>query len=642
MTSRYASGRFWALCGVLASVLLLVVLRLGWVQLVRSDHWSERAANRSSRIVALPAPRGRILDRNGAVLAVTEVRTNIGFAPGAPNASRLDPTVLARILGVSTQSLRDRLARAKGFVTLARRVVLAPSDRDILLRLPGVTLEDRLRRRHPHGDLALRLLGTVSSAGEGTNGLEKALDGLLAGQRGEELQRFDRWERLRARVPLHPPRSGSDVRLTLDAKVQGILEAELDSARVRTGARHVQGIVLDPRNGEVLALAQVPYALDSSEVSEETDTYRVMAATDLFEPGSSFKLLTTASLLSRSVCDSSTIFDGLARETLGRRSRKVFEDGQKIHDTHGVGIVSLRRAFTVSSNIVYATAAESLLKSEFYEDLRRFGIGRALGTGLPSEENGLLLEPDDWTTAHHRSIAYGQGVSVTLLQMSAAYAALIGDGYLRTPQLVSSWVTPEGEKCLPPDARRGSERVIPPRIIPILRDFCRSVVEEVGGTGRRAHVDGLDIGGKTGTAQVPSRTGGYLHEVFTPNFLGFVPASDPRLLVGIVMHRVPDRYASGGRDAAPVFAELIRKIAASTRYLDAAAVVEGPPTSLETVPNLIGRSAADVKRLAAESGWSLGNVPAADDARAVGQIPRAGSRVQTGTRVRVTWTGAQS
>lgn len=640
MISRYDARRFWLLATVFAVACTVLLGRLAWIQIVRGAHWKETAQNRSSRVVSRLAPRGRILDRDGRVLAVTEIHTDVGLSPKALRGREPDYEELARVLDRSPDSLRRRTRNSDQHVVLAQDRVLAPDERLRLERMAGVTLQDQYRRRRPHGDLARRLLGTVSVAGEGSSGLEAAFEHVLAGEPGRELVRYDRSSRVRSSVPLEAPVAGADLSLTVDVTLQSILESELEITRQEVGAHRAQGIILDPRNGEVLALAQVPLRPEPVEGLEQANPYRVMAATDLFEPGSSFKVLTMASLLSRAVADTATLYDGMGHDPDAWRSVKVFEDGQRLHDTHPVGVVSLGRAFTLSSNIVFGTAVGALRRDEFEEDLRRMGLGRSTGTPLPHEESGILRDPQQWSAWSQRSLAIGHEVSLTLLQMSSAYAALLGDGHLRSPRLALRWRHPDGHVEGPPSNLRRRTRVVPPHVIPTLRALCRQAVADPEGTGGRAAIEGLDVGGKTGTAQVSLGRKGYLEGVYTPNFFGIVPARDPRLLVGIVLHRVEDREVSGGGAAAPVFERVVRRIACSTRWLDAAIASEVSAAPVETVPDLVGREVGEVYETAAESAWRLAGPRPGPGAVAVGQIPLSGTRADSRTPIRVVWMEA--
>jgi cell division protein FtsI (penicillin-binding protein 3) len=399
---------------------------------------------------------------------------------------------------------------------------------------------------------------------------------------------------------------------------------------------------MDAWTGEVLAMATAPGIGSRDGRPYVSELWRDPAVLDGFEPGSSFKLFTAASLLSRALCDSSSIFDGHGDESMYRS--KADMGGFFFHDVHPVGEVSLRVAFAVSSNIIFGTAASLLERQEFDDDLRRFGFGMSTGSGLPGETKGILRPADNWSNRSLPTLAIGQEISVSLLQMAAGFAALLTDGDLRVPRFVSSWYDENGiAHAVETTTLR--PRIVPPEIIPVLRDFCRGVVEEEYGGGTAARVEGLNVGGKTGTAQVSEEgVRGYILDAYTANFVGVVPAEKPRLLCAIVVHRPEVEKRWGGITAASCFSRVISKILSGTELLDVSDVAQSAKRLVATdqvadvvVPRLVGLSAPRVVQASREAGLELASAPADPAARAVGQMPAAGSRVPSGAPIRVAW-----
>jgi cell division protein FtsI/penicillin-binding protein 2 len=446
-------------------------------------------------------------------------------------------------------------------------------------------------------------------------------------------------ENLRSRADLVAPVEGSDVVTTLDLRVQSILDRELELARSTAGAHAAQGIVMEVNTGEVLALAQAPFVAPAPNGNKDVDRWRVMAATDEFEPGSVFKIFTLATLLSESVVDTSTVFDGMGRPGDYRASH-TFANKRSIRDVHPVGKVSIRHAFVTSSNIIFAKAVEERLRtSEFHDAIRRFGFVERPGTGFRAEADGLLLDRDRWKSYMMQSLAMGQAISVTLLQLASGTAAVLGDGELRTPIFAKKIVPPDGSpQILESVVRR--RNVVSPRVRAKMRAVARGVVHEDYGTARSARVDGLSIGGKTGTAQI-STPEGYLENVYTPIFVGVVPAEDPRLVVIIVLHGATGERTYGGNTAAPCFANVVREIAARTPWLEGAfEVVQAEAAPTIPAPSLLGRTVEEVLQLSESASWRVEVSSLPSDARAVGQMPAAGTPMPPDARLQLAWAEA--
>ena len=636
MSRRYSTGRFAVVATFFALAFVALLVRFAWIQVVRSEHWRARAQVRSTDVVDEPARRGRLLDRSGRVLAATEEWTVVGVSQPAEWRTDGDVERLATLLGRPVDEIDRQVRRDVRHVVLGEFRIDAATRKE-LLEVAPVSFERRARRVYPHGDLARSLLGLVRESGEGVTGLEAVFDDALSGEPGRVLERRDAARIVRDRRVLEPPTDGADLRLTLDLHVQAIVERELENARVEAEAHRAQALVLDPSTGDVIALAQTPSDPTPLPDDPEVSRWRVMSATDVFEPGSVFKLFTAASLLRRGVCDTSTVFDGMREHRDQYRSKKDFPGGYTIRDVHPVGRVSLRHAFARSSNIVFATAALELLeRTEIHADFRAFGFGEYPGVGFPGETAGILRDPDDprWSKRTKSTMAIGQEVAVSLLQLGAGAAAVVADGNLRRPRFVQTIERANGtvEARAPVVRRRG---VVGPEVRARLRAMTTDVVATDYGTGHRARVPGLEVGGKTGTAQVAERGGGYIDGVYNPTFVGLAPARDPRLVVVVVFHRAPGRTATGGGVAAPVFASIVREIAASTTLLDDGVRETVRPEAMVEAPHLVGRSVAEVRELALRAAWgeSLGRLP--ERGLIVAQIPPPGTPMRPGARIQV-------
>jgi cell division protein FtsI/penicillin-binding protein 2 len=402
------------------------------------------------------------------------------------------------------------------------------------------------------------------------------------------------------------------------------------------------GIVMDPRDASVIAVASVPGISTRHNRPYASADWRDPVVLDAFEPGSSFKLFTTASLLRHAVTDTSEIFDGGSRDPHAYRHREDM-GGFYFQDVHPVGRVSLRAAFAVSSNIIFGKAVSLLRREEFADDLRRFGFGMSTSCGLPGESPGILRKPKDWSGRSQPTLAIGQEISVTLLQLAAGYSALLTDGTLRSPRLVKSWRDEDGREHVVA-SRVIRERIVPPHVPPILRALCRDVVQTDYGSGQAARVEGLSVGGKTGTAQVALEgSKGYADSVYIANFIGFAPAEDPQLLVAIVVNRPSIDRRWGGDTAAGCFSRVVGKVLSATRLLEhrqqqVAQELPSPRPENAEVPKLVGLSVEKAMEQLRRSGCELANEAPNAGSRVVGQMPTPGCLVKSGERVRVAWS----
>jgi cell division protein FtsI/penicillin-binding protein 2 len=640
MKERYPELRWRVIAVVLGIAFAAVFLRLGWVQVVRDGYWKGQAEVSSTDVRPVLARRGKILDRRGQVLAGTEIYANVGVARPHLWLKTDYPARVAPLLGLTERELRRKLDGQTGHTIVARDMLLDAVTRNELTTTPNVSVDQRLRRLRPHGDLARQILGIVSNSRKGVSGLEKIHEEVLAGTAGEVLVRQDAYEGIRSRRYRVKPVDGADIVTTLDLRIQSILEGELRHALKKSEAVAAQGIVLHVQSGEVLALAQAPLNTPSADCVNEGDAWRVMAATDEFEPGSVFKLFSLATLLSESVLDTSTVYDGEG-EPGDWRAYHRFPNGRTIRDVHPVGRVSMRHAFVTSSNIIFAKAVEERLKTvELHEAIRRFGFLEKPGSGFPAETDGTLLRREDWSSYMMPSLSMGQSIGMNFLQLATASAALFGDGTLRSPLFVRE-IRPQDAQPQRLEAVVRRRNVVSKSVIARMRSVARGVVHEEYGTAENARVEGLSIAGKTGTAQVSTGTG-YLKGIYSPSFVGAVPAEDPRLIVAIVLHGAPGEETYGGNTAAPCFSKVVQGIAARTEWLEGAfEVVTIDRSETISAPSLTGLSVDEVREMAANGDWQVDFADLPGHARAVSQMPRAGAPMMPNSRVQVAWSGGR-
>ncbi|HEX9640455.1 MAG TPA: penicillin-binding transpeptidase domain-containing protein [Candidatus Krumholzibacteria bacterium] len=639
MKGRGRRGIFFAVLSSL--VFLLIIARLAQLQLLEGEFWQEKATLASERELKVPARRGGLFDRNGTPLAVSDHRCQVGvFRPeywrGAQRSANL-----ARLLGLTAESVRQSLRGREGHVVLHRSALLSPAVEDSLRTLYGLTCEPATNRNYPLGDVAARIIGRINRAGVGDAGFEEMFQERLAGCAGRALVRYDGGLRQseRERLVLTKPRDGEDIVLTLDRNVQMLIDAELVSACERATAESGMAIAVNIEDAEILAIAQYPNLDRERRGGYDASRWQSRAAVAAFEPGSTFKVFTAASLLSHAVCDTATRFSG--EKVPGQRRAEHDMGGFTFQDVHPVCNVSFRHAFAVSSNIIFGKAAGLLRREEFSQDLRNFGFGERTGIGWPLESAGILRAPERWSERSQPTLAIGQEIGVTLLQLATAYRAVFGDGLLRDLQVVRTGLDFGGNRRERELARRG-RRVVAPALLSTLRAMCADVVDEDYGTGTSARVRGLELGGKTGTAQMIALDGqGYDAQRHVAGFVGFAPVAAPRVLVLLFLEGVRGQMRWGGISAAPAVGRIFEGLLLSTEHLDLPADRLVQEVAGRAMPDLAGRSADRVYELASASELEISPAAPGPDAVVVGQLPAAGTPLRAGSvRVQLAWSHA--
>lgn len=543
-TSRRRRLRVF-LCLVLAAG-----AKLGWtlfqVQVLRHERFEARAQSQQERRLVMPARRGTIYDRNGAPLAVNRERYAVYLVPNHVRDPRVLVEALAEILDLPRERLRAGLARGGFYVPLLRSVDRTTAKRLEAAALSGVGVETASERYYPHGRLASALLGQVDVDNRGIAGLELQYDPLLRGENGWAVHQRDALGREYANFafPMVQPVDGGDIHLTIDLGLQEIAEEALAAAMVETRARTGSLIVADPWTGEVLAMANRPDA-DPNAVR---GTPRNFAVVDLFEPGSTFKLVTLA---------------GLYEEGMARPEEEIFcEKGsyrfagrsKPIRDVHPYGTLTVEDVIGKSSNICTIKLAQRLGNDRMFDYARRFGFGLPTGVDFPGEPRGVLRLPREWSALSAYSIAMGYEVSVTALQLTMMMAAVANGGALLQPYLVSRAEGPEGDLRWRRDPRR-VRRVISPAAAALVTRALVRVVRD--GTGTAADLELLQVAGKSGTARkVHERGRGYTDDRFNSTFGGFFPAHAPRYVLFVRLDEPRGEYY-GGAVAGPVFKRAI-------------------------------------------------------------------------------------
>ncbi|HVR60642.1 MAG TPA: penicillin-binding protein 2 [Polyangia bacterium] len=534
-------------CGVGFAVLFAAVARRAYhLQVVEADRLRTMAEEQYLREIELPPRRGRILDRNGAELASTadvdSIYCNPRRLPDVHDAARR----LAAVLGLDRHELEKKLGQKRFFAWVKRKVTPDEVVAVRALGLPGLAFTREPRRFYPNRTLAATVMGTAGADGGGLDGIELSMDRVLRGSTSSVQGVRDALGRdliVEGMAADAPSGVGSDVVLTIDRYLTFVTEKAIADATARHHAKSVIAVVMDPTSGEVLAMASTPtYNPNDPGTAAETGA-RNRAITDTYEPGSTMKTFTIASALQAGVVRAEDTFDCLmGRMTVGK---------YQIHDTHPHGVLTVAEVFKFSSNIGATKIARRLGRDELAEALNRFGFGRPTEIGLPGERAGIIRPVSKWGDIGFANASFGQGLTVTPLQMIAGVSAIAAGGVYHSPRIVARVVASDGSVETP--ARPPERRLVSAATARTMVGIMRGVTEQ-GGTAKQAAIPGYPVAGKTGTAQ--KVVGGhYDRSKYVASFVGFAPADDPRVSIIVVIDE-PEGEHLGGAVAAPIFREI--------------------------------------------------------------------------------------
>jgi len=550
------SNRRIRLLVVAFGLLFAVALgRAAWIQAVHHDRFAKMASTQHRETIEIPAGRGTIYDRTGEPLAIGEQATTVYADPRNVTDAQKAAVVAGKLLGVDPIELYPALKdRSKGFVYVARKADPIRAAGLEKRALPGLGFYPEELRAYPQGAVAAHVLGFAGTDNHGLDGLERSLDKALAGQSGFETVVKDPFGRAIDVITSRPEKPGRNVTLTIDHQMQANAEQVLARTVRQFGAKGAAAIVLDPRTGAVLAMANYP-TFDANRFSTASpDARRNRAVTDMYEPGSTFKIVTIAAALEDGVVTPQSSF--VLPPTIQVADRVI-------HEAHirGTQRMTVKQILSESSNIGTITVAQKLGAGELSSWVERFGFGKQTGIDYPGESPGLVLPLEEWSGSTIGTVPIGQGIAVTPLQMVASYAAIGNRGVLRTPRLV--------EKIGSRKVRREEgKRIVSRQTADSMMSMFRDVVVE--GTGTEAAIPGYTVAGKTGTAQ-KAENGRYVRK-YVASFVGLVPAKKPRLAI-LVMVDEPRGNIYGGVVAAPAFRDIARF---DLQYL------EVPPDAPET------------------------------------------------------------
>jgi len=539
-----------ALLGVcVMCVAMLVVVRAFHVQISTGDRLREMAEDQHLRHLRVSPRRGAIYDRHGAELAVSADVDSVYANPRRLKAMEQDPTTVARsiakVLDVDPQQLAKRLGADRYFVWIERRVTPNEATRIRELDIPGIELTTEARRYYPNRHLAAHLIGFADIDGRGIEGIELAYEDRLRGSERRVEAIRDRRGHVVFADDMEDDRTiqGQSVVLTIDKAIQHIAEREL-ALGVRTfEARGGSVVVMDPSTGEILALANYPPFNPNEPSKHPTSHRRNRAVVDRFEPGSTVKPFTMAAALAAGAVK--------PNQSINCENGVTRMGGRLLHDAHPYEWLTPTQILAYSSNIGTAKIAQDLGKKDLYRGFRRFGFGEPTGLGVPGETAGILRHYRRWYEIDTAAVSFGQGMSVTNVQLATAMSAIANGGQLMQPMLVRRMSDGHGA-TIEENKPRVRRQVVPRRVAKLVGQMLTAVTEP-GGTAIEAAVDGYIVAGKTGTAQKADYVhGGYAKDKWLASFIGFAPADRPSVVISVVIDE-PVIAHYGGTVAGPVF-----------------------------------------------------------------------------------------
>lgn len=507
-----------------------------YLQVLNNDFLQEKGESRYRRDLEVSASRGRIVDRNGDVLAISTPMKSVWAIPADARLTPEQAKQLTQLLEIDGKELARKLASDKSFIFLQRQIPPDVAERIAALKLPGIGQNKEYRRYYPTGEMTAHMVGFTGVDDKGLEGVELAFQSQLLGHPGSRSVIKDRRGQIVEDVgSIKPPQDGRDIRLSLDSKIQYLAYSQLKQAISDNKAKAGGAVVLDARTGEILALANWPTYNPNNRESLSGAQLRNRAVTDTFEPGSTLKPFTAALALEKGKFRFDSIIDtSPGRLTIGKAT---------ISDSRPHGLLTVAQIIQKSSNVGLAKMAATLAPQEMWDMFDALGFGQVPRLGFPGEVGGRLRPWKSWRPIEQATMSYGHGISVSLMQLVRAYTVFARDGDLIPLSLTR--VEPPFAPGVP---------VFSPQAAREMRAMLEMAVQP-GGTAPKAQIPGYRVAGKTGTAH--KLEGGQYANKYVASFVGFAPASDPRLIVAVMIDEPGTGRHYGGDVAGPVFAAVM-------------------------------------------------------------------------------------
>lgn len=639
---------------ILGALFGVMVLRYAWLQLVQGDNLAQRMREQVGSDFAIQSPRGTILDRNGREMAVSVMTKSLYVDPNHVKDPDELAANLAPLINMPEQEILDDINVGGGFVWIKRRMEHDEYEQvRAMIRENKYTdclgFRDEAKRYYPNDMLAANVIGFVGTDDKGLDGIEQGLDSLLKGEVKEKFLTTDRQNRPILDSIFSSQRSYQgeyckSVELTLDSSIQFIVEQELDRAMAENNPKGITCVVMDPKTGEILAMASRPSYNPNRFWDYQPEVWKNKAVSFIYEPGSTFKSVVAAAALQEKVVSPNQVFVDPGY---------VMVSGRRIQNWSGTsfGTVTFTDVVKQSLNTGFAQVGLRLGAHKLTEYAKLFGFGTPTGIELPGEESGLLFNPDDMRDSDTATMSIGQSIAVTPLQLVTAMSAIANDGVLLKPHIVKTITNADGsvyEEKGTTEVRRTIESATDKTLVGLLEQVVAS------GGGKKAAVNGYRIAGKTGTAQKIRPDGtGYMDGRYIASFCGFAPVEDPRVTVLVIIDDPGTGNYYGGQIAAPVakriFTQLFRYMhiepssdpfagmnqkAAQTKPKTTATYTGEVPEGKVVVPDFSGKSLREAAQLASERGL---NCDPEGSGYAVSQNIPANTLVDKGTSVTVTF-----
>ncbi len=525
--------------------------RLFYLQLIKGNQFYQIALQQQEKYLIVRGERGKIFDSCGRVFAMDRNIYSIFADPSRVSNKKAAATKIASVLDMDFKLVLDRLSKDRMFVWLKRNLDQDKAQEHLReIGLNGLGIKIERKRIYPHNSLASQVLGAVDIDNRGISGLEFYYNDILEGAEGYRLTLGD-GKNLTLNgftTTYMPPKNGNTLVLTIDQVLQYYAQEEAEQIYKKYKAKRVSVVVMDPYNGEILSLVNIPTFNPNNIVDADLVNIRNSAIADIFEPGSVFKVITAAALLDQELIGlNDKIYCENGSYKMGRRI---------LHDYHAYGDLDFKSVIVNSSNIGVAKAVMKMDKYDFYEYLKLFGIGRPTGVDLPGESGGILREPGSWSDYSQTSIAMGQEVAVNCLHLGKIMSIIANGGYSIKPHIVKEIRDESGFKTREINLSKG-ERILRPEVAKEMQLLLQEVVES--GTGRNARSSLYNISGKTGTAQKANlEEGGYHKNKYVATFMGFIPTEEPKIVIVVTVDE-PQPLHFGGVVSAPAFKNIAEK-----------------------------------------------------------------------------------
>ncbi len=613
--SKKRKWKFYVVSVFITGLFVLLGYRSFELQVLQNEKFSARAKNQHTKVYKIPPVRGTLFDRNKKPLATSVWATSIYLNPKeVKNPDKL-ARAISKPLGLSRKKLINLTRSEKPFVWIKRRENPETAEKIKAMSLSGVGFAEEPRRIYPNGSLLGQAIGFTNIDLKGVEGLEYGFDKMLAGKPATARIRTDGRGKRISDVLLNAKEQstrGKDVLLTVDSNIQHITETALEKGIKEMKADRGAALLINPQTGEILSMASYPFFDPNRFGKFSQKTRKNLPVWMSFEPGSTLKVFLAATLLEEKMGDENTEYD------CENGKRRI---GPKlIKDVHGHGILTVSETITYSSNICAWKMGETLGKKKLHDSLRNFGFGKKVGVDLPGEASGKIQNLRKWGDIELATISFGQGISVTAIQLATALSSIANGGYLMKPHIVKKIVSPDGKVLMEKDPEL-LKKVISYDTASKVTRILEQVVEN--GTGKNASIPGYRVAGKTGTAQMPNPgTGTYYENRYLSSFIGFAPADDPRLALVVIVEN-PREHNYGGVVAAPIFKSITEKV---LFYM------EIPPSEEKieemVMPDMVNKSARAVMKWAEEEEVSVRFI---GSGYVVSQHPPSGKKIRRGT-----------